>query len=96
MLTGSNTRGNLSPVNKRKANMSNMRKTNKKQLNLNMPLEVYYKCDKFRERVGKKHVGEAAVMLLEDATRDIELTADDYKAIEEEIRKNEKARNSKN
>lgn len=75
--------------------MSNMRKTNKKQCNLNMPLEIYYKCDKFRKRVGKKHVGEAAVMLLEDATRNIELTADDYKAIEKEIRQNEEARNSK-
>lgn len=72
--------------------MANMRKTNKRQCNLNMPLELYYKCDKFRERIGKKHVGEAAVILLEDAARDIELSADDYKAIEKEIRKNEQKR----
>ncbi len=75
--------------------MANMRKTNKKQLNLNIPIELYRKCELFRRRLGKQYVGDAVIILIEDATRNIELAADDYKEIEKEIRQNEQKRKNR-
>ncbi len=72
--------------------MSNMRRVDKRQLNLNLPLETYQKCEHVRQSLKLKFVGQAAVILLEEATRSIELTAEDYEAIAQETRKNEQKR----
>lgn len=72
--------------------MPNHRKASKRQLNLSVTLELWHKCDKFRERVQKSRVSEAALMLLEDATRDIPLTQSDYEIIKQEAAENERKR----
>ena len=80
---------------KKDTTMPNMRKTNKRQLNLSVTLELWHKCDKYRERICKPHVSDAAIVLLEDATRDIELTSTDYETIKQETAENERKRKQK-
>lgn len=72
--------------------MANMRRVDKKQLNLNLPLETYQKCERVRQSLNLQFVGQAAVILLEEATRHIELTAEDYEIIAKETRSNEQKR----
>jgi len=75
--------------------MPNMRKTNKRQLNLSVPLELYHKIDKFRQRLSQQRVSDTALTLLEEATRDIELTSTDYDRIKKEVAENERKRKHK-
>ena len=75
--------------------MPNMRKTNKRQLNLSVTLELYHKCDKYRALTKRLRVSDAAVALLEEATRNIELTSADYKTIEMEVAENERKRKNR-
>ncbi len=75
--------------------MPNMRKTTKRQLNLSMPLELYHKIDKFRQRLRQQRVSDTALTLLEEATRDIELTSTDYDRIKKEVAENERKRKNK-
>lgn len=72
--------------------MANMKSVYKRQLNLNMPLELIHKLDKLRVRFVQKTIGETAITLLEEATREVELTSDDLVKIALEVKKNEEKR----
>lgn len=72
--------------------MANMKSVYKRQLNLNMPLELIHKLDKLRVRFVQKTIGETAITLLEEATREVELTSDDLIKIALEVKKNEEKR----
>lgn len=75
--------------------MPNMRKTNKRQLNLSVTLELYHKLDKYRELTRRQRISDAAVSLLEESTRDIELTSEDYEIIKKEVAENERKRKAR-
>lgn len=72
--------------------MANMRSVYKRQLNLNMPLELMHKLDKLRVRFMQKTVGDTAITLLEESTRNVELTSDDLEQIAQEVKENERKR----
>ena len=72
--------------------MPNMRKTNKRQLNLSVTLELWHKLDTFRKRVRMDRVSDVALMFLNQATANIALTAEDYETIAKEMKENERKR----
>lgn len=75
--------------------MPSMRKTNKRQLNLSVTLDLYHKLEKYRQRLRQRFVSDTALTLLEEATRDIELTAKDYEQITKEVAENERKRKAR-
>ena len=75
--------------------MPNMRKPTKRQLNLSISLELYHKCDRYRRTLRLPFVSDAALLLLEAATRDIELTSEDYETIKQEVAENERKRKAR-
>ena len=75
--------------------MPSMRKTNKRQLNLTVTLELYHKLEKEKQRLRHQYVSDTALSLLEEATRNIELTSKDYEQITREVAENERKRKAK-
>lgn len=75
--------------------MPSMRKTNKRQLNLSVTLELYHKLEKHRQRLRQRFVSDTALTLLEEATRNIELTSKDYDQIKKEVAENERKRKAR-
>lgn len=75
--------------------MPSMRKTNKRQLNLSVTLELYHKLEKEKQRLRQQYVSDTALSLLEEATRNIELTSKDYEQIAREVAENERKRKAR-
>lgn len=78
------------------------RDTNKRLKGIGLPIEL---CVKIERAVGVKagqtptytqrcHVSDAIISALESAFRNIQLTAEDYEQIAEEVKRNEDARNN--
>lgn len=69
--------------------MANMPKTTKRQVATRLDLDLCYMVEKKFGQPYDTSKSTAYIRALEDATRDVQLTAKDYKLIAEEVRRNE-------
>lgn len=72
--------------------MSNEGSLDKRLFTARVAIETCKKAESKYGKKGDKSWRESLVRALEDATRDYQLTADDYRAIADEIDANRKAR----
>lgn len=75
--------------------MSNEGDTDKRKVNLRIRIETVRKAIRDYAREGDDGDSSALIRALEEATKDIALTADDYILIAEEVRENERKRMEK-
>lgn len=75
--------------------MSNEGDTDKRKVNLRIRIETVRKAIRGYAREGDDGDSSALIRALEEATKDIALTADDYILIAEEVRENERKRMEK-
>lgn len=73
--------------------MGNMPDINKRQVGLRLPLELVHKIDRLAD-VDHLARTDEIIKLLEFGTRDVVLTSDDYLAIAEEVKENERKRHN--
>jgi len=72
--------------------MSNMPDTNKRQVSTRIDIETCRKVEKTFARPGDKSKNLAFIRALEDATRDVVLTEEDYEIILAEVKANKQKR----
>ena len=72
--------------------MSNMPDTNKRQVSTRIDIETCRKVEKTFSRPGDKSRNLAYIRALEDATRDVVLTEEDYEIILAEVKANKQKR----
>ena len=72
--------------------MANMPNVNNRQIGLRPSIELCRKVEKKYLKAGDSGKSLAYIRALEDATRDVLLTAKDYQAIAREAKANERAR----
>lgn len=72
--------------------MANMGKTNKRQVSVRIELTTCRAVEKKFKRAGDTSDVVAYIRALEEATRDVILTKEDYKIIQEQIEENEASR----
>ena len=75
--------------------MANSPKVSKRQIGIRSELELCFKVKRAFGRPEDRHESDAWIRMAEEATRDILLTAEDYDAIAEAIRKNQSKRSGK-
>lgn len=75
--------------------MSRYRDINKRMICFGLRLETLAKVEKKSEENKRDNYTDEISAILEDATRDVVLTADDYRKIAEEVEKNELKRKLK-
>lgn len=75
--------------------MANMGKTNKKQIAVRLELTTCRAVEKKFKKSGDTSDVVAYIRALEEATRDVILTKEDYKIIQRQIEENEIERASK-
>lgn len=75
--------------------MSNEGKLDKRLVSMRVSIETCKKAESKYAQEGDQSWRDSLVRALEDATRDYQLTPDDYRAIAAEIEANRKARTKK-
>lgn len=74
--------------------MANMGKTSKRQIAIRLDLHLCRAVEKKFHRKDDESEVVAYIRAIEDATRDVLLTANDYKIIAKQIQENENKRNA--
>ena len=75
--------------------MSGKRDINKRQICFGVRIETVKKVEKLSEQNNRDKYTDEINAILEDATRDVVLTAEDYTKIAEEVKRNEEKRSKK-
>ena len=73
--------------------MGNMPDINKRQVGIRLRLELLKKIENMAKTFSRT-VNNQLISILEDGTRDIPLTSQDYYEIAEEVKRNEQKRNN--
>ena len=75
--------------------MSGKRDINKRQICFGVRIETVKKVEKLSDLHKREKYTDEINAILEDATRDVVLTSDDYAKIAEEVKRNEAKRSKK-